>query len=130
MDSINNISAELKHPLVFSNGNLEPIVINNPIVEYRWKTVFVTGVIGFVTFENIIDNEVFNFDIDFVMTSNSTFFRQAAVKSIALDTVDKNFMLHGELIRLHLSQGLDAQGLLLFRGIQKFRTYQDQHQRQ
>jgi hypothetical protein len=66
MDSINNISAELKHPLVFSNGNLEPIVINNPIVEYRWKTVFVTGVIGFVTFENIIDNEVFNFDIDFV----------------------------------------------------------------
>lgn len=66
MDSINNISAELKHPLVFSNYSSEPIVINNPTVEYRWKTVFVTGVIGFVTFENIINNEVFNFDIDFI----------------------------------------------------------------
>ena len=66
MDSINNISAELKHPLVFSNYSSEPIVINNPTVEYRWKTVFVTGVIGFVTFENIVNNELFNFDIDFI----------------------------------------------------------------
>lgn len=66
MDSINNISAELKHPLVFSNYSSEPIVINNPTVEYRWKTVFITGVIGFVTFENIVNDEVFNFDIDFV----------------------------------------------------------------
>jgi hypothetical protein len=52
-----------------------------------------------------------------------------SVLILVLDAVDKNFMLHGELLRLHLSQGLDAQGLLLFREIQKFQTCQAQHQR-
>lgn len=66
MDWINDISMKLQQPFVFPNGGFEPIVINNPTVQFRWQTVFITGEITFSTFENIIDNEVFNFDIDFV----------------------------------------------------------------
>lgn len=66
MDWINDISTKLKQPFVFPNGGFEPIVINNPTVQFRWRTVFITGEIAFSTFENIVDNEVFNFDIDFV----------------------------------------------------------------
>lgn len=66
MDWINDLSTKLEHPFVFPNGVFEPIVIKNPSVQFRWRTVFITGEIAFSTFENIVDEEVFNFDMDFV----------------------------------------------------------------
>ncbi|MFK7947001.1 MAG: hypothetical protein AB8G11_05380 [Saprospiraceae bacterium] len=66
MDWINDLSTQLKQSFVFSNGGFEPIVIKNPTVQFRWRTIFITGEITFSTFESIVDDEVFNFDIDFV----------------------------------------------------------------
>lgn len=66
MDWINDLSTQLKQSFVFSNAGFEPIVIKNPTVQFRWRTIFITGEIAFSTFESIVDDEVFNFDIDFV----------------------------------------------------------------
>lgn len=66
MDWINDLSTKLEHSFVFPNGGSEPIVIKNPIVQFRWRTIFITGEVAFSTFENIVDDEIFNFDIDFV----------------------------------------------------------------
>lgn len=66
MNRINDLSTKLKNPFVFSNEGFEPIVIKNPSVQFRWRTVFIAGEIDFSTFEKIVDEEIFNFDIDFV----------------------------------------------------------------
>lgn len=66
MDWINDLITELKTPFVIPNGFSEPIVIKNAKVQFRWKTIFITGEMSFPAFESIIDEELFNFDIDFV----------------------------------------------------------------
>lgn len=66
MDWINDLTATLKNPFVISDGFSEPFVLKNPKVQFRWRTIFISGEITFPTFETIVDEELFNFDIDYI----------------------------------------------------------------
>ncbi len=63
---MNDLSIKLETSFVMPNEYSDPIVIQNPTVRFRWKAVFMEGEVSFSTFESMIDEELFNFDIDFI----------------------------------------------------------------
>ena len=73
----------LKNTLVLTNEGGQPIILNNANVTFKWRNVFLEGDIAFSTFENIVDDELLGFDIDFVQPME-----------------DGNMMLVGKTVRL------------------------------
>lgn len=77
------LTINLKNTLVLTNEGGQPIILNNANVTFKWRNIFLEGDIAFSTFENIVDDELLGFDIDFVQPME-----------------DGNMMLVGKTVRL------------------------------
>jgi hypothetical protein len=80
---MSELKVNLKNTLVLTNEGGQPIILNNANVTFKWRNIFLEGDISFSTFENIIDDELLGFDIDFVQPM-----------------ADGNMMLVGKSVRL------------------------------
>jgi|GEM_PF-1755248 hypothetical protein len=80
---MSELNVNLTNTLVLTNEGGQPIILNNIKVTFKWRNVFLEGDIAFSTFENIVDDELLGFDIDFVKPMT-----------------DGNMMLVGKTVRL------------------------------
>jgi len=88
---------KLKNRLVLTNEGGEPIIINNANLTFKWLNIFLEGEIAFSAFENIVDNELLGFDLDFVrpmaegnmmLVGKIVKVKMALLPSTTLDTFD------------------------------------------
>jgi hypothetical protein len=93
---MSELTVNLKNTLVLTNEGGQPIILNNATVTFKWRNVFLEGDIAFSTFENIVDDELLGFDIDFVQPMT-----------------DGNMMLVGKVVRLKAAL-LPAEALGMF----------------
>jgi hypothetical protein len=80
---MSELNVNLKNTLVLTNEGGQPIILNNATVTFELRNVFLEGDIAFSTFENIVDDELLGFDIDFVQPMT-----------------DGNMMLVGKTVRI------------------------------
>lgn len=64
--TMKELNVNLKNTLVLTNEGGQPIIINNATVTFKSQNLFLEGEIAFSAFENIVDEELLGFDIDFV----------------------------------------------------------------
>jgi hypothetical protein len=58
------IKTKLKHSLFLSSDNGEPIVVQQPEISFNGETCFLQGSIAFSVFEQVVDLEMLNFDLE------------------------------------------------------------------
>jgi hypothetical protein len=95
--SMSELIIKLKNRLVLTNEGGEPIIINNANLTFKWLNIFLEGEIAFSAFENIVDNELLGFDLDFVrpmaegnmmLVGKIVKVKMALLPSTTLDTFD------------------------------------------